>query len=49
MNTMLTSSLRELELDGLVDHIYSSIKGNDLLPIFYGTIRIQILGVKNND
>ena len=45
-NTMLTSSLRELEQDGLVDRIqfneipphveYSlSDKGKDLLPVFY--------------
>lgn len=45
-NTMLTSSLRELERDGLVDRVqfneipphveYSlSKKGKDLLPVFY--------------
>lgn len=45
-NTMLTSSLRELERDGLVDRVqfneipphveYSlSDKGKDLLPVFY--------------
>lgn len=45
-NTMLTSSLRELEIDGLVSRIqYNEIpphveyslteKGQDLLPVFY--------------